>query len=168
MEVLNMDDLTSKISNLLSDPNTMQQIQALSGMLSQNSGEKQENSMATPEPANNNAGNNKNQIDANALSGLLASLSSSNNNPAPPPSNPSNNSFGGMNPDMMNMMMKIAPMFSSINKDDKSTNLLNALRPFLKQERQGKLEEASKMIQMMRLIPLLKSSGILGSLGNLF
>lgn len=64
-------------------------------------------------------------------------------------------------PDTMNTVMKLLPLLSSMNQEDKSTRLLQALRPFLGKERKKKLDEANKLLQMIRLLPLLKSSGIL-------
>ena len=56
--------------------------------------------------------------------------------------------------------MKIAPLLSTIRQEDKNTRLLRALRPMLGQERQRKLDEAEKMLQMLRILPLLKGTGI--------
>ena len=62
--------------------------------------------------------------------------------------------------DMMGTILKIMPILMSMNKEDENTRLLNALRPFLKEEKKKKLDKAIKMMQMFKLLPLLKSQGI--------
>ncbi|MBE6824967.1 MAG: hypothetical protein E7513_06445 [Ruminococcaceae bacterium] len=74
------------------------------------------------------------------------------------------NMMGGTSPDMLSLFTKVAPMISSISKEDDTTRLLFALRPFLSQKRQKKLDEASKLLKMMKLLPLLKDFNILDSL----
>lgn len=55
---------------------------------------------------------------------------------------------------------KIAPLLSQANKEDDTTRLLAALRPFLSEEKCRKLDSAKKMIGLMRLLPVLKSEGL--------
>ena len=65
-----------------------------------------------------------------------------------------------MDGELLQTVMKIAPLLSTIRQEDKNTRLLRALRPMLGQERQRKLDEAEKMLQMLRILPLLKGTGI--------
>ena len=51
-----------------------------------------------------------------------------------------------------------------MNQEDDATRLLRALRPLLSQARQKKVDEALKILQMLRLLPLLKESGVLSGL----
>ena len=46
------------------------------------------------------------------------------------------------------------------NVIDKNTKFLGALRPLLSEKRQKKLDESMKMMQMMKVLPLLKDQGI--------
>lgn len=62
--------------------------------------------------------------------------------------------------DALNTVMKLMPLLSSINKEDKNTKFLGALRPLLSEKRQKKLDESMKMMQMMKVLPLLKDQGI--------
>lgn len=114
-----MDDLSQKISSLLSDPEMMDKIQGLSGLLGQSNAEE-------PKP--------KSQ-----------------------PQMQQNNSFPT---EMMGAMMKLAPLLSTLNQEDDTIRLLKALRPFLSEQRQRKLDEAIKMMNILRLLPLLKGSNI--------
>lgn len=70
----------------------------------------------------------------------------------------------GLNSDVISVVTKLAPLLSSIKKDDKNTYLLNSLRPFLGKARQKKLDESIKMMQLMKILPLLKDSGVLNGL----
>ena len=56
----------------------------------------------------------------------------------------------------MGTLMKLMPMLSSISREDDTTRLLQAIRPFLSEERRHKLDEAQKILKMMKLLPLLK------------
>ncbi len=70
----------------------------------------------------------------------------------------------GDNAQMLGMMTKLAPLLGQLGREDDSTRLLRALRPLLGAERQKKLDEAVKILQMMRLLPLLKESGVFSGL----
>lgn len=126
-----MDDLSSKISEILSDPRALQQIKGLGDMLGLSNTSNE--SVHKPQPS---------QTSDNMLSALS----------------------GGMSPDMLSMVTKIAPLMSNFNKEDDTTRLLFALRPFLSDERKKKLDEASKLLKMMKLLPLIKDAKLFDSL----
>lgn len=115
-----MDDLADKISQLLQDPETLNQIKGLTGLLGQTSAE-----------------------------------------PPKPQSTPQPESVNPLSGDTLQTVMKMAPLFASLRQEDDSTRLLQALRPLLGPERRRKLDESMHMLQLMRLLPLLKNSGIL-------
>ncbi|MBQ2972333.1 MAG: hypothetical protein IJE16_07270 [Ruminococcus sp.] len=125
-----MDDLSSKISEILSDPQALEQIKGLGEILGMN------NTSNTP----------IHKEESNKSDSVLSSLSS------------------GFSPQMLSMMTKLAPLLSDMNKEDDTTRLLFALRPFLSDERKKKLDEASKILKIMKLLPLVKDVGILDSL----
>src|SRR5574344_556470 len=115
-----MDDMSQKISQLLNDPEAMQQIMGLAGMV----GGKDE-AAPPPPPAPNGE------------------------NTAPPEAPP-------LSAESMETIMKLMPLLGSIKKEDDTTRLLHCLRPFLSEKRRHKLDEATKMLQIMRLLPALK------------
>ncbi len=121
-----MDDLSAKISQILSDPQALQQIKGLGEQLGISN---------TPNSSNSEISKNKNPLSA----------------------------ISGFSPDMMSMFTKIAPLVSDASKEDDTTKLLKALRPFLSEERRKKLDEASKLIKVMRLLPLLKEFNVFDS-----
>ncbi|MBQ8057770.1 MAG: hypothetical protein IJ275_05485 [Ruminococcus sp.] len=122
-----MDDLSAKISQILSDPQALQQIKGLGEQLgfpsTLNEPKKEEQKVIEQSPIGN-----------------------------------------GFSPDMLSMLSKLAPMMSNMNSEDDTTRLLKALRPFLSEERKRKLDEASKLIKMLKLLPLIKDFGILDTL----
>lgn len=81
--------------------------------------------------------------------------------PAPPApiQNRTQNSNNMMSPEILSAVSRLMPLLSEYKKEDDGTRLLNALRPFLSRERQQKLDEAAKMLQMMRFLPLIKKLG---------
>ena len=113
-----MDDFSDQISKILNDPQAMEQIRSMAGML---------------------GAENKPQ-----------------SQPAP---NQSNNSNNMMSPEILNAVSRIMPLMSEYNKEDDGTRLLAALRPFLSRERQKKLDEASKMLHILRFLPMIQKLG---------
>ncbi len=65
-----------------------------------------------------------------------------------------------LDPSMLGTVMKIAPLLQSAGGDDDSTRLLRALKPFLKEERAKRVDGAIRMLGLMKMLPLLKESGI--------
>jgi hypothetical protein len=81
--------------------------------------------------------------------------------PQPSPRRESEGAGGlPIDPEIMRSVMKIAPALSRARQEDDSTRLLRALRPFLGESRKKKLDEAVRIMQLIRMVPFLKSSGI--------
>lgn len=151
-----MEDLNQQINQILSDPQSMQQLQSMAaalGLGGQSGAAQPARQQPTPPQAAQNS-----QPD---LSGLLRSLSGPGGGNASPP--PASGGLSGLSPELLQTVGRLAPLLSQANREDDSTRLLRALRPLLSAARQQKLDEAIKILQMMRLLPLLRSSG-LGSL----
>lgn len=117
-----MDDITSKLSEFLNNPESLNKIKGLAGLLGQDS--------------DNNSPTQENKPERQ------------NESPEIPI-------------DTMKTVMKFMPIISSINKEDENTKFLQALKPLLGDERKKKIDESIRMIQMMRVIPLLKNQEIL-------
>ena len=119
-----MDDLSGKISELLSDPGTMEQLMSFAGML----GSKDDDSERTPEPPK----------------------------PAPKPKD----SSLGLPADTMQTVMRIMPILNSMREEDDTTRLLNSLRPFLSEERNHRLDQATRLLQLLKILPVIKELNI--------
>lgn len=107
------DDLSQKLSGILSDPEAMRDIAALAKGLG---------------------------VDAPGL-----------HNEAPPQTVPPKPAD-----DTMTQLLSLAPMLGSLKQEDDTTRLLDAMRPFLSEERRQKLDKAKRLIKVMKLMPLLK------------
>ena len=62
--------------------------------------------------------------------------------------------------DALSMMSGLMPLMGSLKQEDDTTRLLEAIRPFLSEERREKLDKAQKMLRMMRLLPLLREMNL--------
>lgn len=69
--------------------------------------------------------------------------------------------FGGID---IEAVMKLGEMLSSMNKPDKNTQLLMALKPHLRPENRSKVDSALKLMKIMSILPLLRESGALDGL----
>ncbi len=61
--------------------------------------------------------------------------------------------------DMLETFLKLAPILSSMKNEDKYTRFLKALKPLLSKERQQKIESSYGILQIIRILPLLKNKG---------
>lgn len=62
--------------------------------------------------------------------------------------------------DMINSIMKLMPLISSLNQEDNNTKLLHALKPLLNERRKKRVDESIRIMQMIKLLPILKEEGI--------
>lgn len=74
----------------------------------------------------------------------------------PPVQKPSIN----QNDDMASTLMRLAPLLSDMSKDDEVSCLLNSLKPFLSEPRRARLDQAGKMLKVMKMLPLLRGWGL--------
>lgn len=185
-----MEDLAGKINDLLSSPEGMQQLNSLASMLGLGGGAAAPNTNAPGQQTNTanplqgldlsslagllggsggnipSAGNSPNNGSGAApLASLLAGLGA-NGNADGGGSNPLGALSGllggnGLDGDTIQTIMKLAPLLATFREEDKNTRLLHALRPHLGEERQKKLDEAVRILSLLRIVPLLKGQGIL-------
>lgn len=106
-----MDDLSEKLSGILSDPEAMKEIAQLASSLG---------------------------VDTPGV----------HKEPEPPKRSDA--------ADIMSMLSGLTPLMGKLRQDDDTTRLLDAIRPFLGEERREKLDKAKKLLKMMKLLPLLR------------
>ena len=101
-----------------------------------------------------------------SMAGMLgAQQSQEPPQPPPQPQAPQYGSGNGGNmlsPEMLGAMSKIMPLLAEYKREDNGTRLLAALRPFLSRDKQKKLDEATRMLQMMRFLPMITKLGGMG------
>ena len=118
-----MSELDEKLNALLSDPSSMAQVMQL----------------------------------AQQLSGTFGGESQQQQQPPPPPSPPTKQPspafdtslLGGLDPKIIGRFLPILQEYSHSNSN--TTQLLYALRPFLKAEKQDKIERAAKLARLIHL-----------------
>lgn len=63
-------------------------------------------------------------------------------------------------PDMA-MLNSIAPVLSAFSAKDERVEFINALKPLLSEGRRQKADEASRLIRLLSVLPLLKERGLM-------
>lgn len=98
-------------------------------------------------------------IDMNKVNNLLSSLKSTDKSSTSNDSS-SSESTSGNNIDITTML-KIKEMMDKINSshNDKRSNLLLALKPYLRESRQTKLDQYIKLLNMAPLLEIFKNDG---------
>ncbi len=97
------------------------------------------------------------------LSGLFGQ-SENKESVSPALAQPSASPLDMLGADGMQTVMKIMPLLNKLKQEDDTTRLLYAIKPFLSQQRQAKLEEAVKLIRIINLVPLIKQQGLFNGL----
>ena len=120
-----MSEFDEKLNALLSDPDRMAQIMQMAQTLSGTSATTQQQSPPPPPPPQPQA--------APAFNGdILSSLT------------------GGLDP---KLLMRLLPVIQELGSDSNSSarTLLYALRPYLKQERQARIERALQLAKLLHI-----------------
>ncbi len=103
------------------------------------------------------------QIQALASMFAAGQAPSPESDPEPPPAAPAREApaMPSISPEAMQTVMKLMPLLSSMNQETNNTRFLHALRPLLSENRQKKLDDATHIMQLMQVLPMLKKGGIL-------
>lgn len=144
-----MDNLQDILSSVLSDPEAVSKLRSLGKELGLNT-DSTGNTSSPQNPPKPQEG--ASSIDLSALSGLLGSNARST--PA------AQGLAGSLSPETLSVITRFLPLLSGMNQEDEATALLNSLRPFLSAERCKRLDEAGKMLKVMRILPKLRSTGL--------
>ena len=145
-----MDNLENAIGNILSDPEAMKKISELSKSLGLGNQKSSQNEAPS---------NNQGIPDLGMLSNLLNTQKSE---ASPLSTDPLSSllSSDGESSEIMGKLMRFLPLLKGMNKEDDSTRLLQSLRPFLSEHKRKRLDDAAKMIRVIRLLPMLKNTGL--------
>ena len=61
----------------------------------------------------------------------------------------------------LSQLSAIVPILQAFNSHDERLDFINALKPLLSEERQRKADEATKLVKLMSVLPLLRERGIM-------
>jgi hypothetical protein len=100
-------------------------------------------------------------INMNKISDILSNLNSSDKSSASNDSSTSSNSDGLHSNIDINTILKMKEIMDKINSthNDKRSNLLLALKPYLRKSRQSKLDQYMKLLNMAPLLEIFKNNG---------
>ena len=175
-----MDDLMSRLQNVLSDKESMKQIQELAGMLTQEmqqptgvQNDPQPSLQPQPTAQNsvpdissaphNEIPQNGNSPDLSQLISNLGAMLGGGQQPQTETPLPSAAPSGGLD---MGKLLQLQGIIAQASKPDKNVEFLLALRPLLKDENKTKIDRLVKIFKLFAVYPALRESGLLG--GDLF
>ncbi len=145
-----MDNLQDIFSSVLSNPEAVNKLRSLGKELGLTGSTDNTSAEKTQKPHQNNQ-----PFDMSALSSLLSSGSNS-----PDMQNSVSSLGNAISPDTIQSITKLMPLLSGFNQEDETTALLNSLRPFLSGEKRRRLDDAGKMLRVMRILPKLRNTGL--------
>ena len=127
-----MDDLSDALSSILSSPESMERLKSLASSLLGEEGQQ----------------GTESSDEASALPSVPENSEADSQGDSP---------LGGID---LNMITKLIPLLSQFNQEDDNTKLLKALRPHLHTHRQKRLDEAAKLMQLVKLLPIIRQQGL--------
>ena len=86
---------------------------------------------------------------AQQLSGAMGEQKAAPTPPAPPPGPDLGAALGGLDPKLLGKLLPLAGELGTENSA--ALQLLQALRPFLKEEKQGKIERAARLARLIHV-----------------
>lgn len=139
-----------KVQEMLSDPESMKQIQELADMLTSEMGNADSSKQSKTQSAS--------QGNSNDTFGNLFSDDTTNSNVEDSTSNSNDVDFG--------MIFQLMQLFNSTS-NSQDEKLLLAIKPYLNDERQSKVDKAIKLMKAYDIFTTAKESGLLNSLDKL-
>lgn len=142
-----MDDFMEKLNEILHSPEGMQQLQQAASMLGLEPSDEKScpDELAAPDLSG---------IDLSALSGLFAGLGETEKEEKKPEPAGDFPSFD------LGTIRTLQKAMQTVGREDKNTLLLKALKPHLHGERVKRVDEAVRILQLIRLLPLLRETGL--------
>ncbi len=125
-----MAEFEDKLNALLSNPEAMNQIMSFAQSLGKDASDQ---STPPPDPGEESSATDDATTAMPDLGDLLSGLS------------------GGLDPAMIQTFMRIMGAYQNSATDDKNMALIAALRPFLKEKRQAKMDQAIQLAKFSRI-----------------
>lgn len=116
----------------------------------------QRNSYKSNNTASNQSNNSTNNIDLNNISELLKNFQMNSNNSS---NNNTNQDFPNIDVETMMRIQNIMSKMKSADSNDDMSKLLISLKPYLRDEKKGKIDEYIKLIRMGKMTQMFESFG---------
>ncbi len=152
---MNIDENTmNNIKNMVDNGNLQDAISQISPEMIQNFSQ-----MLSNQNNNNNSNNNNQNNQSNPQSFNQSNMNSKNNFNSNPNNTNQTNNFDFSNIDM-NTIMKMSSAFGKINnsKNDPSANLLNSLKPYLRDSKKDKLDNYMNLLNIAKIAEIVKDN----------
>lgn len=166
-----MEDLNAAISSILGDPQKMEQLRGIAQSLGMNppsagGGETSGGGQPAAVPQAPQGGGFDPAAFASILQGLqgMAGGGAGATSGAVNAASAAGAQTGGLN---IGMITKIGEIMQTFNQNDKNVDLLRTLRPHISTGRAGKIDDAIRIMQLLRAWPAIRDSGLLSNLGGL-
>ena len=181
-----MEDISTAISQILSDPEKVKQIQAMAGSLGLGLEQGNTSTEAGEGSASSEVltGSVPSMPDLSSLSGLLSGISGVGSqgqntqqssgfdvsalagmlragNPA---QTQGSNEAGGFN---VGTLLKLQQAMANVQQNRANIDLLLALKPRLSEARTKKVDDAIRIMQVIQFLPMLKETGLFGEMDNI-
>ena len=180
--------MAAALSSILNNPQTMQQIMGLASQLGLGGGPTSSGDMAAGDASPSSvsssdvhpSSHSSQETDGYSQDSVPASGSSTAGTPfaqtgysqtgrippgsyasAAPTAPNAGNLLGNID---LGTIAKISQILGTINTRDQNVELLLALKPHFGEKRQKKVDDAIRIMQLVKVLPLLKESGIFGNL----
>ena len=142
----------NKIKNMVDNGNIADAISQISPEMIQNFSKMLSNQNNSNTNANTNTNNTSNNPNGNTASNANTNTNTSTNNNANP-------NFDFSNIDM-NTIMKMSSVLGKMNntKDDPRANLLNSLKPYLRDSKKNKLDNYMNLLNVTKIAELMKEN----------
>lgn len=169
----NMDELLANVKKMVDSGNIPVEVQQMMNNLQNSSnstgGSNSNGRNGNNSNTNNNNGGNNSNVDLNDILSQvspemlnnLSSILQSNGSNSNGNSNSSNSSGDSNNSSFnidMNTMLKMKNILSSMNqKNDPRANLLNSLKPYLRDSKKGKVDQYVNLMNMTKIADIMKN-----------
>ena len=139
-----------KVQEMLSDPESMKQIQELANMLN--------SEMGNADTSKQNSTSKSSTSDTPPNGDIFINMFNNNNNDTNSSSSNDGLDFG--------MIFQLMQLFNNTS-NSQDEKLLLAIKPYLNNERQSKVDKAIKLMKAYEIFITAKESGLLNNLDNL-
>lgn len=140
-----MSDIEEKVSSLLSSPEAVQQLMSVVKSLAGDGSPSDESAPAAEPDLESSPSAGERETPSSPLD-ILSAFSGGSNSSA----------LGGLDPKTMAMIMRLLGAYTS--GDDHKVRLLSSLKPYIREEKQMKIDKAMQIVKLARVAKIALNS----------